>query len=158
MVKKKGERFYRIGNKYRVHGYNKEGQFRILRWEDIPEDIREYVPVDKKGKRRVAEWTRYYEYRGDASWENRNWEIKLQLPEGYDSDDVEKMMDKIMDTYIINPATGESTVDWFTKGNVKLGDDVIEYTDEEYIRYKIVDNARPQYKYPKDKLWGDYEE
>ncbi len=126
---------------------------RIVRWEDVPELI------PPKGKIKILEWVRYYEYRkGDLAYELRNFEMRLRLPDGYTLNEVESMMDDIMDELIYNPETGEPTHEFFTKHMQKMGEDVIEYTDEEYIKWKVIDNARKHLKYPKDVEWGEHEE
>jgi len=152
MPKRKGNQFYRLKNRYRVHGYNKEGKWRILRWETVPEDIREYLPEEKKGMRRIIEWVINFiptRSRGEPS-SPRNWEVRLQLPDGYDEEDVKREAWEILADLTNEEMVATSRIDWTKKGT-----DVVEYVEEEYSRWKVVDRARPQYKYPKESEWKD---
>ena len=157
VVKKtKGERFYRVGNKYRVHGYNDKGRYGILRWEDIAEDLREFdFQEDDDGEKRfrILEWVLHFiPTRGDNRPSSyRNWEVRILAPQGIDKKEIRERANELLADFTNYEMVESSNVDF-----VKEGVDVVEYSNDDSVRFMIVDTVRPQFKYPKNKLWGEY--
>lgn len=151
VIKKSGaERFYRIGNRYRVH----DSKGRIKRWEVIPEDLREFdFQEKKKGTYRILEWVIHFiPTRGNNSPSSyRNWEVRILAPEGITREEIRQYSEEILSSFTNYEMVESSNVDF-----VKEGVDVIEYSNLSNIRYMIVDTVRPQYKYPSKTQWGEY--
>lgn len=152
MVERKttAERFYRVGNKYRVH----DSRGKILRWENIPEDLKEFDFTEgKKGQHRILEWVLHFiPTKGDNRPSSlRNWEVRILAPQGVSREQVREYAEEILGDFTNYEMVETSNVDF-----VKEGVDVVEYSDNADIRYMIVDTIRPQFKYPKNKQWGDY--
>ncbi len=118
---------------------------RILRWVDA-DDLDE-----PEGEFRIVEWVMHWAYSDGSPSGNRHFELRLQLPEGYDDSYMEGLGEDIMESYVSEELVSESNFNFDKKGI-----DFIRYDNIEEINYKIVDVARPQYQYPKKKRWGEW--
>ena len=82
-----------------------------------------------------------------------DFEVLIRYPEGeYGKNDLEDMA--------IEALQNEGFPDYMVEScdiHLKTGKDFIGYSDNDKANYKIIDRTRPQYKYPKDKLWGELE-
>lgn len=130
--------------------YARDAKGRYRKWENADN-------LDKpKGEYRIVEWTIHFKpTKGDNRPSSiRDFEVRIQLPEGdYDLDEIENIAKELMIGLTNEPMVDESTVDWGKKGY-----DTIKYSDDDSVRWIVMDTVRPQYKYPKGKLWGTYGE
>ena len=151
---KKGNRYYtrtlKDGTiKRRVHG----ADGKILRWE-IAEDL-----DTPSGEYKMIEYSMYFiPTRATAKSTPssiRNWEVRIRLPY---SDDIDEDDIEMYGRNMLADITNENMVDTSEFSFGKMGSDYVEYSKEDGIKWKIIDTTRPQYKYPKEKDWGDYNE
>lgn len=127
-----GERKYRIGKRYRIHGYNSKGQYRILRWEDVETKRIEYVinfGYKGKGRNRSMSWEVRITGDDDMTYEDAvkhgenllasegfNWNYILSLdaqkvaPDTVDDKRV-GVYGKAMSGHYLYPAYGEKRLD-----------------------------------------------
>ncbi len=144
------EKFYDVRLKdgrlrRRIHD-SKTGK--IIGWEDAPyfEEERE------EGQFLITEYILHYvPTRDERPSSARNWEFRIRAPRGYSKREIEEMARNIGIDYFNEEMMDTSTINW-----TKFGEDDIGFSDEEKIEYMIIDNARPQYRYPRNRLWGDY--
>jgi len=147
----KQNKYYRVGNKLRVHGYNKKGRWVILGFENI-EDLKGYNVPTKGGKFKIVEWVFNFTPTNKAKKPSglRNFEVRVQLPEGRTDIEVENIAREIM-----IELCNETMVDYADIAS-KRGKDTIKYSKNDEINWMVVDTLRPQYRYPKKKKWGRY--
>ena len=126
---------------------------RILRWE-IADDLDE-----PQGLFKIREFTMNFiptrESMKYTPSSQRDWEVRIRIA---DSDD---LSDDDIEEYgreVLAELTNREMVDSSSFSTSKLGEDIIEYSNDDSIRWKVIDTIRPQYKYPKKKNWGDYSE
>lgn len=148
--KKNAEKYYRVGNKLRVHGYNDAGRYVILRYDDI-EDLKGYNVPAKGGKHKMVEYIFHYQTTNSQKIPSgmRNWEVRIQLPEGREEFEVREIANEVL-----GELTNEDMVD--TSQVSKLGKDTVRYTVDDSVQWMVIDTTRPQYKYPSKKGWGRY--
>lgn len=118
--------------------------------EDIEEDD-ELL----EGYKRIVEWLMHWDYPPSGKPRKpsdlRSWTIRIQLPEGQTEEDMRKLGEDIMWSYVSDELISASTFEFEKKGV-----DIIEYSTSDRIRYKVVDAVRPQYTYPKKRKWGSW--
>lgn len=134
----------------------KDGTVRKYRVHDsVTGRITGYVDADDleepEGEFRIVEWVLHWEYTDGTPSGLRHWEIRLQLPDSYDEDDVKEIASSIMWSYV-----SEELITSSNFGFDKRGIDFIGYERSELINYKVIDTARPQYSYPKRRRWGTW--
>lgn len=148
------KKFYDIRKKdgtlrRRIHD-SKTG--RIIGWEDAP-----YFEKEREkgvGQFRIVEFVvNYVPTKDDRPSSPRNWEFRIQAPEGITKKEIEEICVDIGTDLFNEAMMNTSIVNWR-----KVGEDVIEFSDEEYTKWRVIDNARPRYKYPTKTLWEDYEQ
>lgn len=150
LTSKKYNKYYRVGNRLRVHGYNKKGDYRITGWENI-EDLKGYNVPEKEGKYKIVEWVfNYKPTKDDRPSSHRNWETRIQVPDGLPESDVRDMADKVLAELTNWEMVETSDV------SVKEGKDIIKYSKYPDTKWMVVDTVRPQYKYPSKRRWGNY--
>jgi hypothetical protein len=118
---------------------------RIIKWVDA-EDLDE-----PEGQFKIVEWVMHWMYTDGSPSGLRNFEIRLEVAEGHDDNYMENLGRTIMESYVSEELVDESQFAFDKKGI-----DFIRFDDFEDVRYKIVDNARPQYQYPKKARWGNW--
>jgi hypothetical protein len=120
---------------------------RIIKWVDA-EDLDE-----PEGEFRIVEWVMHWEYTDGSPSGLRNFEIRIRVAEGRGDSDMESLGEDIMESWVSEELITESNFSFDRKGV-----DFIRYDEYEDIEYKIIDNARPQYQYPKKARWGKWRE
>jgi hypothetical protein len=120
---------------------------RILKWVEV-EDLDE-----PEGQFKIVEWVMHWEYTDGSPSGLRNFEIRLRVAEGRNESDMEELGRDIMESWVSEELVTESNFSFDRKGV-----DFIRYDEYEDIEYKIIDNARPQYQYPKRARWGKWKE
>lgn len=145
------EKYYRVGNKLRVHGYNENGNYVILRWDEI-ETLKGYNVPEKGGKYKIVEYIFNFTPTNKKKKPSgyRNFEVRIQIPEGRTEQEVENIALEIM-----LELTNEACVEYGTFSHRK-GVDLIRYSKYDEVNWMVVDTLRPQYRYPKKRKWGRY--
>lgn len=118
---------------------------RIIKWVDA-EDLDE-----PEGQFKIVEWVMSWEYTDGSPSGLRNFEIRIQVAEGRDNAEMESLGGEIMESWVSEELITDSHFSFSRRGI-----DFIRYDDYEDIKYKIIDNARPQYQYPKKARWGNW--
>jgi hypothetical protein len=109
----------------------------------------ENITEDDVTELNTVEWVLHWEYNDGTPSGLRQWEVRIQLPSDIDEETVYLHAERILNQYIESELITSSS---FTVE--KAGVDVISATiTPNTARYKIIDNVRPQYNYPKGK-WG----
>ena len=135
--------------KRRIHD-SKTG--RILRWETV-EDLEE-----PEGEFKIMEYSMHFiptrKSMGNTPSSHRNWEVRIRLPYSDDMDD-----DEITGygREILAELTNYEMVDTSEFLFSKRGIDIVEYSKDESIKWKVIDTTRPQHRYPKTG-WSNYNE
>jgi len=96
----------------------------------------------------TVEWVLHWEYNDGSPSGLRQWEVRIRLPSDIDLESVTSYGENILNQYVDNELVTASN---FSVN--KAGVDPISGGVHNDIEYKIIDNARPQYNYPKGK-WG----
>lgn len=159
----RSERYYRVGDRLRVHGWGKDGRYKILRWEDV--DTLEESGIGEGGHYKVVEWVFHFEptNKDNKPSGKRNFEVRLRVPDNFSENKAQNIADDILAELMGNywregkliKGKNEGIVD--TSKKSKRGKDLIKFTKETpNIEWMMIDTMRPQYKYPKNRQWGEY--
>jgi len=150
MKKNKPDMYYKVGNRFRIHGYNDKGRWVIKRWEDIPE-LDGFMEDFEGGSFKRVEWVFHFRptNRDNLPSGLRNFEVRIQLPDGRNEFEVKKIAREVL-TELCN----EEMVD--TSISSKVGKDTVEYSKDDKINWMVIDTIRPKYKYPRKQKWGEY--
>jgi hypothetical protein len=151
MPSKKFNKYYSRSTKKGVRrvvmGYNAKGKWGIKKW--IDSDTIE----QPHGEYRIIEYTiNIVPTKDDRPSGNRNFEVRIQLPESDDSENDALEMAKD----VLIRLTNEEMVDSSQIDIAKRGVDFIKFSGDDGIKWKVIDTARPQFHYPKTG-WGDYD-
>jgi hypothetical protein len=113
-------------------------------WVKI-EDIEDDDTIDLH----TVEWVLHWEYNDGTPSGLRQWEVRLQVPSDVEEEIVYIHAERILEQYIDRELITSSSFSISKAGVDRISDSVMPNT----IRYKVIDNVRPQYNYPKGK-WG----
>lgn len=133
----------------KVRRYARE-KGRYKKWEDAD-------TLDQpQGEYRIKEWVIHFKptNKGGVPSGIRDFEVRIQLPEGdIDADDIEDMARDVMRNLTNDSMVDEASVEWGKKGV-----DTVKYSNDDDIKWMMVDTTRPQFKYPKNRQLGIYGE
>jgi hypothetical protein len=124
----------------------------VTRKDGVRQRYTKWVEEEEEYRIRIVEWIfNFIPTRDERPSSPRDWEVRIQAPD----DTPEQMIRYYAEESLEEEMSDEGGASMVESSSVisKEGVDFIEYSDIPYIRYKIVDKTRPQYRYPKQG-WG----
>ena len=113
-------------------------------WVTILDDIEDDITENLK----TVEWIIHWDYTDGSPSGIRQWEVRIHVPSDLTEDEVIDISERALNRWI----DGE-LIESSSRTVYKSGVDVVSDNALNYARYKVIDNARKQYNYPKGK-WG----
>lgn len=130
----------------------------VTRKDGVQQHYNKWVYYDDElDEYRIVEWTFNFipTKKSNRPSDNRDWEVRIQAPEDTPKGRIRQYAEDAL-TEEMSDEGGYAMVESSTVYS-KIGVDFVETSDKEYVRYKIIDKVRPQFRYPK-RGWGDLNE